>query len=273
MKEPQKNPFFAVPRTTRSTSAGPVELPILYQDVRNVVALFTVPIERARLVLTGTGLVPTPLPRGQALVGMAFYEYRQTSVGAYNEVGTAIFVHREDEPEPRLGVVDLLRPPARRQLGAWVVDLPVTTGLANAAGRELWGYPKFVTEIPFHLDGRRFDSSVMDPDDGTTICTLAGVAGPGVPAPPLSLMTYTRLDGALVRTHVDVRGAVTARAAGSLRLHVGGSRHRMAEHLRRLGLADARPRLVLMTERFQSRLHAGQLVGPGVTRGSAPPPG
>ena len=43
------------------------------------------------------------------------------------------------------------------------------------------------------------------------------------------------LDGALVRTHIDVRGRVALRAPGSVELVVGRSAHRMAEHLRRMG--------------------------------------
>lgn len=187
---------------------------------------------------------------------MAFYEYRDTSVGVYNEVGTAIFAVRPGE-RPRLGLADLARAPARRTIGMYVVDLPVTTALACAAGRELWGYPKFVTAIDFHLDRRELRSTVRDPAGAGDVCTLAGRLGLGVPVPPLSLMTYTVLDGVLLRTHVDVRGRGWARAAGTVRLTLGGSAHPMASRLRALGLDGARPHLVLATDRFQSLLHAG----------------
>lgn len=249
--------FFDVPRTVHPTSQGPVELPILYRDVTTVVPLFTVARARAAALLDGTGLEPAPLPGDRATVALAFYEYRDTSVGVYNEVGTAVFVVRRGE-RPRLGLADLVRPPARRTVGMYVVDLPVTTAIANAAGRELWGYPKFVTEIPFHLAGREVDTAVRDPDGRGEICALVGRLGRALPVPPLSLMTYTRHDGVLWRTHVDVRGRTLAHAAGSVRLTVGASPHPMAERLRALGLDGARPRLVLASDRFQSLLHAGR---------------
>lgn len=249
--------FFDVPRTVRSTSMGPVELPILYYDVRNVVALFAVRIAGARSVLAGTGLEPVPAGAGHAIVGLSFYEYRETTVGVYNEVGLAIFCARAGEPRRALAFVDLLRKPQKRRVAAYVVDLPVTTALANAAGRELWGYPKFVTPIEFGLDGRDVDAAVKEPDGTGDLCRLAGRLGPGVPAPPLSLLTYTHLDGALVRTHVDVRGRVMLRSRGSLVLRVSASEHAMAEHLRALGLDGARPLLAMATERFQSKLYAG----------------
>jgi len=169
----------------------------------------------------------------------------------------AVFCARADEPHRALAFVDLLRKPEKRRVAAYVLDLPVTTVLANAAGRELWGYPKFVTPIEFRLDGRDVDTAVKEPGGTDDLCRLAGRLGRGVPAPPLSLVTYTRLDGALLRTHVDVRGRVMLRTRGSLVLRVGASKHAMAEHLRTLGLDGARPLLAMATERFQSKLHAG----------------
>jgi len=262
--------FFRVPRTVQRTSQGLVDLPILYYDVRNVVAIFEARRDGVEAVLAGTGLVPGVLTRRDgALVGMSFYEYRDTSVGVYNEVGTAIFAVRQGERRPRLGIADLYRPVRRRQLGAYVLDLPVTTPLANAAGREIWGYPKFVTEIPFAREGRRVETAVLDPDGQGAICTLSGAMGPGIPGPPLSLMTYTLLEGSLIRTHVDVRGTVEAHGAGSVSLRVGSSRHRMAENLRTLGLEEARPLFLMATDRFQSKLWPGSRVGTRALDGDA----
>ncbi len=250
--------FFDVPRVPHATSEGVVELPILYRDVSNVIGLFMARRAGVEDILRGTGLVPAVVRGDEALVGVSFYEYRDTTVGVYNEVGSAIFVLREGERPPRLGLADMYVPPAYRTIGAYVVDLPVTTAAANAAGRELWGYPKFITSIPFRLRGRSVDTSVLDPETRVPIVTFAGEMGPGLPAPPLGLMTYTRLEGALIRTHVDVRGWVTVHRPGSVRLCVGKSTHGMAGRLRSLGLSDVRPVLILRTDRFQSKLHAGR---------------
>lgn len=257
---PKQDAFFQVPIVVRPTSEGPVELPIRYWDVTAVVALFAAPRAGAEALLADAGLEPgMPLGAGHVGVAMAFYEYRDTSVGTYNEVGTSIFAVRRGE-RARLGAADMLRAPHRRTVGAYVVDLPVTTAAANAAGREIWGYPKFVTEIPLTLRGRELDTCVRDPAGGGTIVRLNGRLGHGLPVPPLSIMTYTRLDGALVRTHVDVRGWMFAHAAGSLRLEIGSSEHGMARRLRTLGLDGAVPRLVAVTDRFQSLLWPGEAV-------------
>jgi hypothetical protein len=253
--------FFEVSQIRRATSAGPVDLPILYRDVTNVVAIFEAPLAGVEAVLAGTGLEAAMVIGDRAMVGLSCYEYRDTSVGVYNEVGTAIFAVRLGERRPRLGWADMYVSPLRRTIAAYVVDLPVTTAAANAAGREIWGYPKFVTRIPFRAEGREIACSVEDPDPaGGRILSLSGRLGPGLPAPPFDLVTYSFLDGGLIRTPVEVRGLLTAHAPGTVRLEIGSSSHRMAANLRRLGLVSAKPRLVLRTDRFQSILHGGMRV-------------
>ncbi len=177
----------------------------------------------------------------------------------YNEVGTAIFAARRGERVALGGIADLLRAPRERNVGAWVVDLPVTTEAANAAGREIWGYPKFVTRIDFSMEAREFASTVYDPQ-GREICVLAGDLGVGVPIPPMSLMTFTQLAGELVRTHVDVRAPTRLHPRSGLRLRLGDSEHDMTTHLRMLGLEGAKPRAVVSTRHFQSKLWAGSRV-------------
>jgi hypothetical protein len=258
---PPSHAFFEVSRTTAPTSAGPVELPILYHEVSNLLAVFRAPRRAALELLAGTGLVPALGVGDRALVALSFYDYRRTSIGPYREVGVAAFVRPAGAPAPRLAIADLYRPLGARVIGVHVLDLPVTTAAACAAGRELWGYPKFITEIAFALEDRYFEGVVADPDGAAPIASLAGRLGRGVPAPPMSVVTFSSRHDELVRTHIHVRGVVRARGPGELRLAVGASRHPMAERLRALGLDGARPLVVMTTDRFQSRLHAGVVIG------------
>ncbi len=271
--------FFRVPRTTRETSGGPVELPILYYDASNVVALFRASRAGAERLLEGTGYEPQLGLGGSATVALSFYEYRRTSVGVYNEVGTAILAVPRGARQPRLGVAEMLAPARWRTAGAFVVDLPVTTPIACAAGREIWGYPKFVTDISFYLRKRDFESVVYEPGGrglgsvatANRIVSVSGHLGPGLPAPPLAVVTYTILDGMQVKTYIDVRGTVSVRAPGSVTLDVGASDHRMARNLRVLGLGEGkvRPSLVMATARFQSVLPEGVAKGSDGLRSQA----
>ena len=265
--------FFGVPRFTHATSEGPVDVPILYYEASNVVAVFHASRAGAERVLEGTGLAPQLSADGSALAALSFYEYRRTTVGVYNEVGTAILATPLGARRSRLGLAELLAPTNWRTGGAYVVDLPVTTAAANAAGREIWGYPKFVTDISFRLAKREFESTVWDPrnsdrDARGRIVTVGGRLGPGLPAPPMGIVTYSMLDGALLKTRIEVRGRARLHAPGSVRLDIGPSSHPMAQNLRTLGLEGAHARIVVETDHFRSRLPAGFVV----MRGASPGP-
>jgi len=249
--------FFDVPRNTFSTSQGEVELPILYYDVSLVQGLFWCDPERVDAVLAGSDLRPTVFFNGRALAGVAFYEYRDNTIGPYNETGVAVAVELEARPPARLPLLQLLRDPRRRSMGFHILDLPVTTEEACAAGRELWGYPKFVTEIPFRLGDGDFDCSVTEPGTGEALVAFRGPVGRGPRLPLFSLLLYSHHQDTLLRTVVDVRARGTTGLGRDTRLEVSDSDHRMARNLRDLGLRGARPFMVATTDRFQSILHAG----------------
>jgi len=250
--------FFNVAKTVAKTSEGDVDLPILYFDTTNLIAFFLCEQKRVRQILSGTGYQPALNIGNKSVIGISLYEYRKTSVGVYNEVGLAVPVIREQDKAPLSKLVDLFSDLEKRKVGFYVVDLPVTTKEANAAGREIWGYPKFITEIPFSLKGRNFTCTVKNPDSDGVIMTLSGQIGLGVTTPPMDIVTYTKLDGRDIRTTVNVRGKVKLSLAGSLQLSVGDSPHPMAEHMRLLGLNGKKPIAVQYTDKFQSRLNEGR---------------
>lgn len=253
----QRDPFFQVPQTVRTTSEGEFDFPIFYFDASNLLAFFLGDRGAAAARLSGTGLQPALTIGNRALVALSHYEYRRTGIGAYNEVGLALPVLPEGAPQVRNPIQGLYGAVDERHLGLHVLDLPVTTALACAGGREVYGLPKFVTEIPFRLDRNGFETGVLDPDGQGSIFSLSGRLRPGVPVPPMSLVLYSHLEGEMLRSTVNVRGRMTLRPAHGLHLHVGESNHRMANNLRELGLEGARPVVVMDTHRFQSRLNAG----------------
>ncbi|HEY6098020.1 MAG TPA: acetoacetate decarboxylase family protein, partial [Anaeromyxobacter sp.] len=155
--------FLKVPTAETQTSLGPVKLPVLYSDGASLLAFFWVDAAKAARQLEGTGLEPARFPGGRALHGLAFYDYRETAIGPYHEVGSALAVQPVGQAASML---DLFRPPAGRRLGFRILDLPVSTSIANAAGREIWGYPKFVTDLPQRYDPGAFSGAVMAPGGG-----------------------------------------------------------------------------------------------------------
>lgn len=253
--------FFQYPRTVIPTSEGDVEMPIMYYDDSVMMALFRVDHERAQAMVADQGLQAVRIAGNKALVGLAFYQYRQTSIADYNEVGVAIAVVPNGTAEPSLPLLSMFRTLDKAPIGFYIVDLPVTTKAACAAGREIWGYPKFVTPIGFKQTGRQFEGSVTDPQTGKNLVRLSGKLGAGVPAPLLDLVLYSRHDNRLLRTLVNTRGGAKACLPGSLRVSVAASRHPMAQRLAALGLDQARPVFVFHSDKLQLRLNAGAEVG------------
>src|SRR2546426_11459262 len=104
-----------------------VELPIRYVNSRWLAATFLTDLERAAQVLEGTGLQAVPQEDGKAMILYVNWQYRQTSIGPYNEAAVTVLAVAPHDPVPAL----------------YIADLPVTTEAALNAGKEIWGYNKF----------------------------------------------------------------------------------------------------------------------------------
>jgi hypothetical protein len=252
-----KDPFFCVPRSTHGTSQGDVELPIFYYDSTAVLAFFRCDRQKAAALLPAERFRPTLAWGRRAIVGLALFEYRATSIGTYNEVGLAIPALWQRGAVPRCPVAELFRSVYTRQVGFHIVDLPVTTERAHAAGRELWGYPKFVTAIDFTLQKNQVRCRVHDPANSSAIMTLEGKLGVGIPSPALDLVNFDRLGEQDLRTIIQTRGRGHLRRRGTVHLRIGASSHPMAGHLHALGLDHAQPLAMWVSTRFQSRLNQG----------------
>jgi hypothetical protein len=220
-----------------------VALPIRYIDNRCLAATFLTDLERAARVLEGTGLQAVPQEDGKAVVLYLCWEYRQTDIGPYNEVALTVLSVAPQDPAPAI----------------YVVDLPVTTEVANRAGQELWGYNKFVTDIEIKGEGKQFTAVVRDPQN-VLISSLEGTRGVSVPVAPNDLYSFSLLQTKIVKTFVQVPTPWHASGGEGFRLRVGESTHRMAEHLRALGLDRERPVLVQYADPFQSLLFPGTVL-------------
>ena len=253
--------FFDVPQRGFETSIGAVELPIFYYDASMVQAFFWCDLDRAATALDGTGLRPTRFIGGRTVVGVGFYEYRDTSIGSYNEVGVALVVSPAHVEAPRLPILNFLRGESGQIVGSYVLDLPVTTREAYIAGRELWGLPKFVGDIPVAISGRQFNCAVLDPAGGEPLVSLQGACSHGPTVDAFDLLLYSHLDDGLFKTRVDLACRLVTGHGRGAQLQVSASDHRMATNLRGLGLAGARPFLVQATDSFRSRLNSGVRIG------------
>ncbi|MDJ0766525.1 MAG: acetoacetate decarboxylase family protein [Myxococcota bacterium] len=258
--------FFDVKTTSFESTQGPVVLPIFYQDFSALHFVFFVDYEKALSKLAGTAFSPCKLFNGKAGVIFTFFEYRETAIGPYNEVCLGILCYHANHKQPALIVPQFLKDAKMWTMGIYVVDLPVSTEIARVAGSEIWTYPKFVTEIPFHLDGKQFSTAVMDPAISEPIFSLegrVGFLGLGRHLSKIvkvgSFVSHTMHQGTplSILSEVEDQGRFANLGfSGKIQVNAN-SKHRMAVNLRDLGLEGKKPIVVLRAEQVRMKLNDG----------------
>jgi hypothetical protein len=219
-------------------------LPIRYFDVQCLVATFLTDLDRAAELLRDTGLQAVSQEDGMAVVLLYCIEYRITDIGPYNEVGLTVLAAAPGDPIP----------------ANYVVNLPVTTAVASHIGREIWGYNKFVAAIDVKSDGKSF-STILRDTDAEMIGSLEGKRGASVPTPPTDILTFTLLQGRLIKTVIRVLTPSSSSSGENFVFKIGTSNHPMTSNLRTVALDGARPVLVQYTDPFQALLFPGGTLG------------
>jgi acetoacetate decarboxylase len=216
-------------------------LPIRFFDARCLLATFVTDLDRANELLKGTGLKAAPQKQGKGIVEIGCFEYRNTDIGSYNEFALTLLATAPGDPIP----------------ANYVSYLPVTTAMATRAGRELWGYNKFVAAIDIPPGRDTFSITVRD-SGNATIGALEGRRGASIPMPPTDTSTFTVLNGRVIKTLVHVLTPFEVGPGDGFAFRIGPSRHPMADNLRTLGLDGARPLLVQYADPFQALLFPGR---------------
>src|SRR3954471_10748283 len=88
--------FFQVRQTPAKISTGTCDLPILYRDASQFGVFFRIDLDRARALLEGTTVEPWPV-LGAAMGAIYAWEYRDSTVGSYSELGLGIQARRRGE--------------------------------------------------------------------------------------------------------------------------------------------------------------------------------
>ncbi len=256
----KKHEFFNVPTSICDTSAGPVQLPAFYRDCSMVTAIFSCECDRAAEKLQGTGLVPAKFFNNKALVILGYYEYRDTTFGPYNEMSVMLMVYPRSSVPAGPAFFEFFRKPARRSLGYFFLNLPLSATLPMVAGIELWGLPKFITDISFNCSGGRFEGKIPDPETGENIITLKAPFGQGVTMPPMDMTYYSPYETSLLKTVVNIGSPAKGTRGKGVEVIIGPSEHPMAANLRDLGLEAAKPIMLQTCDRFRYRLNAGEMI-------------
>ena len=232
-------------------SIGELELPIRCTDGSALACVYRVDLAVAREVVASECFEPLPVG-GKAMAQLMALEYRESSVGAYNELGVLVLVRRRGSVPSTMRT--LMTPASVEDAGWFVVTLPVTTGFACASGRELWGFPKYVTRIDTQFDRDGVDVILGE----ELVIEHHARFGMKMPAPPY--VFFSELEGRLLRTMVSTKHTLRLGGARSVRVHVTGDGPTSAA-VRRLGLDTRRPMMAARADHLKFTLPLGTPVG------------
>jgi hypothetical protein len=209
-----------------------VDLPILYFRDDFFALFFSADEERVRAILPSGSLEPVRMKKGRAFVGVGAFNYIDTTIGPYGEVGVIVPVVHGRKPAP---IVPLLRESAYPGFGTLVMHLPVTSLLARDGGRVGWGYTKFTSDMAFRVTPEFLEIDLSE--KGRNILRMRVVKKGRVYRSDKALVTYSVKDGNLVKTTIPQTGMFAdALLPGGSSMTLGD--HPVAGTVRELGLSN-----------------------------------
>ncbi len=211
------------------------KLPIFYYDTTSLTAVFTASTQEVKKRLPLPQMNPIELIPGRSLVAFTAFEYRRTDIDPYNEFSIAFLTTFGRAQIPLLTAASQL---LRRQLSAYVWQLPVTTEIARMGGVEMYGYPKFIADIDFHKEQSRVICRLSE--KGTEILSLEGKVLPAKRQKISRIRTYSVMEGIPLVANVIFNplqmGISSSRRAAALTI---GATHPISKELRNLELSKA----------------------------------
>lgn len=210
-----------------------IRLPIRYREAEAVMAFFPAPTPRIREILPSDKVRPVEAAPGRSLLAVVAFEYRDTDIGPYNELGICVPILFRSPIAPPL--VPLALEKWYPRLGFYIHHLPVTTDIARWGGRHYYGYPKFVADIGFDESDRYRTCHLSE--GGRTILDLTVEKVQKRKREKRDFVTYSILGEEILKTviHADL-DVGSARLRGAV-MRLG--HHPVSEEIRML---EASPR-------------------------------
>lgn len=155
--------FKDTPRKTVDMDGETIEFPVLYYDFRFISSTFTAKTNRLKELLPHPNFKPVEIWPGTSMLVLAAFEYHDTSIGPYNEIGLSIpikfppgFVF------PSLSAITMM---LKNCFSVYIHHLPVTTEIAYKGGVYFYNYPKFLAQITFKDQDENLEITLKEKDE------------------------------------------------------------------------------------------------------------
>lgn len=209
-----------------------VDLPVLVNDAAMLMNIYTVDSQKAQALIADTGFKVVELWPGKALMQLLAVDYRENDLGDYNEAAIVFPVLTPGESQP-LPVFGAMWRVMRGKLANYVYRMPVNQGFTTHAGRYIWGFPKWVTDVDVHFN--EHEARARFNDDDQLVFEISAKAGGKSKAPAQEAPSLAVRNGKAWKTVGITEGE-------GLRFSMGGNpprigeEHSLAKTLRALGL-------------------------------------
>lgn len=205
-----------------------IPVPVQVRNASSVAAVYRVDGDAVQTIVEPHGLTAARREDGTGGLSIAGVRYHDGDLGAYDELAIAYDVLDPVDPE---AVVQL------------IAHLPVDGELTCAAGRGLWGFPKWVTDVQYVDEADAIGVELAE--DGETVLSLRVPRADAVEMPDIEmpLVSLGAIDGRVQRTVSTMRFGSAAMATQPIELTLG-DQHAIALELRSLGLPELVPELV-----------------------------
>ena len=230
--------------------------PVHFDDVHYIAALYTANSAKVNDLLKGTGLKAGLYLAGKPLAALGLIQYRVSDLGAYNEIILAIPVVQQHVNTGWKSWLDLYAPFDKRKGGQFIIHIPVTTQTSVDAGQSIWGYPKILLPIDHQFDRTGIHTTLSD-ENQIPILQIEGKKGISIPIPAMNLMTFSFLQGQLLKTKVDVTCRMHLKAASGLTIRVTDRNHQIGKDILELGINDKKPLFTIESTQFKAAFNAG----------------
>ena len=247
-------------RGTLTLGDESIDLPILYFRDDAFALYFSADYKSAHSSMPTDQLSPVMLPNGRAIIALVAFNYIDTSIGPYGEIGVAIPAVYGKQTTAFSGVLPLLMESNYAGFGVVVMHLPVTNEKARDGGRIGWGYTKFIADMHFTFCPEYIQVRMLEKDSHILEMRVKRKGFYVRDRKPIT--TYTVKDRQLIKT------IIPQTATKRISLMTGGSyvrlgTHPMAESIKALDISSKPFMSVYYPERA-GILPAGQVIAKDV---------
>ncbi|MCP4552668.1 MAG: acetoacetate decarboxylase family protein [Bacteroidetes bacterium] len=254
--------FFGNTRPGKAVTYNHVtfDLPILYFRDDFFGLYFTASYNKMKAIMPSDNLYPLKMPNGRAVIVIAAYNYRDTTLGPYGEIPVGIPVVLNKKGSRLSSLLPLIRESNYPGFGVLVQHLPVTKVEARDAGRGEWGYTKFVADMTFRVTPEYFQCSMSEKSAFILDLHVPKRGFRLIDKKPLT--TYSVKNQQLIKTIIKQHG-IKRISLNTKDSYINFGEHPVAESIKNLDISKKPFMSFYYTER-SGVLPSGEIVEKGV---------